>query len=330
MGNSQQTVLEALAEGDLVEQVGTIVRHMTNLRRRQLAEELPPQDQDLYLHCAVQLAARLRTIESEDTDYRRRVLKVMNALDTDSRLLQYDPCQDGYWERQNPNFVTGLERVTIGTLLDQYSAPDNRHAVLQAIKYRTVDERPITFDEKQAMLNTIRARQGRVPSFTRQGIVRKMLGTLFGTSLQMEDDPNDPNTLIIPSGDFSVIDSVLNEAAEMGYRRIQLHFPNDRHFDALLQALQVMLPKDAPLTEDEVRTKSVPGLLIYRNVEYVPVTITVPPPVPELPLSPPRWAFPFFSRLAQLPVSPTAEQSLRFSTLNFHSFGLQFAQELGT
>lgn len=296
---------------------------MAELRTAAPAPELTPQQKDQYLGLAAKLSACIQEGTANDSDLQKWHHAITGAVDADARLLRYDNLQRPYWEEHLPKFNRALDKLTIGLLLDQFSSFGSMHHVLQAVKFGMVAD--AEFEVQRQMYETILPRHGRVERFAKQGILSRISGALFGSTYQLEEQGD---TLVIENGDLDALDTILNDAADMGYRKVELHGPEDyRSAERLAQQIKEMFSGVQPEV-GRTQHKIVKGTLWNHQVVYTPITISLDTVAAEGPQPALSQTYRTFGRMAEFPVSDAAAASLRFHPGNFHSFGLAFEAEL--
>jgi hypothetical protein len=216
-----------LTEQDVETNLVKILQSMSNTRSEAvlngviLSEDSDKinKQKDEYLHLSHRLKNCLETLASDVLV--EKMQNVVDHMNKDERLLRYDPLQDGYWEKNNPEFDDGLEEILIRFMKDDFNSLDSKHHILQAIKLLGIAES--SDEERVKVFNTILPYHGPV-AFEKQGLLKRILGVLFGSKYKIEkiDD-----LTVEFKGDPDFFESVFNKAKDMGYTNLKIGMNED-------------------------------------------------------------------------------------------------------
>ncbi len=206
-----------LGDKDVKEDVSEIMRAMQRIRAEGISEgKSSNEDKQEYLHLAYRLASGMRTVSDE---WMLNQMKyVAERMNKNPALLRYDPIQDGIWKKKEKRFSVGLEGLLVGMARDDFHTFDAKHHVLQAIKYLGVEELP--FEEKKKIMESILPFSG-VELPKSDGLVRKVLGKLFGFGYDLKSD--DGLTLEIDVNNNGFVPELVDIAREKGYVALRVN-----------------------------------------------------------------------------------------------------------
>ncbi len=207
-----------LTPQEVHEDLVKVVESMNKIRFESINnKQVSEKQKEEYLHLTYRLASCIEAIASEEiVDLMQKSIDIMN---TQKDLINYDPLQDGYWNKneKTKEFSQRLEVILMSLINEQFQFVEDKHHILQAIKYLAVrngEEKDI-----EEVCGTILPFQKAIGFETQQktGFFEKLLGRLLGEDYSIER--KDALTLVDEGvGDF--IDALIVEAAERGFTTI--------------------------------------------------------------------------------------------------------------
>ncbi len=211
-----------------------LIVSMDEIRTASLNTQNCSADQkDKYLNLATQLADRIRVASPQELVKQMQVL--LAELGKDERLMKYDPTQDNFWKKKNPNFSKNLEEITIKLLQDTFNSLDSKHHVLQAVKVLSVQNEQ--FSAKEKVYESVLPFSGKAEGI-QSGVFGSLLGSMLGDSFVIEAD--DGVNLKV-KGDLSLIDELVQKAKDKGYKTVsvEMHEGDFKEFAAKFPSARI-------------------------------------------------------------------------------------------
>src|SRR3989344_2216598 len=206
-----------LEEKDVKGDLAKVVRSMSQLGAETIRDrKLTDAQKDEYLHMTYRLASGIQAISDEQMV--KRMQLVAERVTKNPSLLQYDPMQDGFWRKNDPAFSENLDDLLISIVRDDFTDVDAKHHVLQAVKYLGVEDSP--FEKREEVYDTILPFQGSVQSELNEGILKRILGKLFGAQYKLEDLESLVLSVDAVKDGFSP--ELIDIAKEMGYSNLRV------------------------------------------------------------------------------------------------------------
>ncbi len=205
-----------LEEKDVGKNVLEVLSSMSMIRNEKLkVREISEEGRDEYLHLTQRLASGIEALS--DGFMVENLKAVVEELNSNMKLLDYDPFQDEYWKKNNPRAMEGLENILISLVKEDFNTLDTKHHIMQAIKYLgAAGEKD---SERERIYGTIFPFGRGIPFDSNNGIGRKIAAIFFGESFDVRS--NDGLTLEIEGNPYNSLDDLKREAKERGYSYIR-------------------------------------------------------------------------------------------------------------
>lgn len=179
--------------------------------------QLDDGQRDEYLHLTYRLASGMKALADEKTVNKMQL--VAERLSENPQLQNYDPFQEDYWDRKEPDFTGTLDELLIGVMKDSFDSIDKKHHVLQAVKYLGVEN---SSEKRKEVYDTILPFYGALE--LKQGFGRSILARLFGETHKVErvDD------LTLQVNTFPEdLEGLIEFTQDLGYKELRLNIPKD-------------------------------------------------------------------------------------------------------
>ncbi len=146
MNPPPKTLSLELNHNDVRMDIANNIATMDRIRAEAIAERsVSDAVKDEYLHLTYRVSSGLAALP--DPWFGDRIKEIDEMLRREPALAGYDPLQDTRWAAQEPKFSDRLERVLISALSDRFGGTDEKHHLLQAIRYLgTKDQMPAERD----------------------------------------------------------------------------------------------------------------------------------------------------------------------------------------
>ncbi len=137
-----QVITIELEEKDVQQDIVTIINGMEAIRQEQIADRnITEEKKNEYLHLTYRLASAIEGIAEEGLV--KNIQKVVDAIEKNPELLCYDYLQDCFWKNAEPEFSFHLDKVLIKLKGDDFSGLQDKHHVVNALKYINSKEEPL-------------------------------------------------------------------------------------------------------------------------------------------------------------------------------------------
>lgn len=120
---------------EITESMGAIRNE--GLRDRNIAEEKKNE----YLHLAYRLVSNIKA--QADEELVKKMQRVVQALEQNPPLINYDFMQDGFWREVLPDFTRQFDQVAIRLSGDDFRGLEEKHHLMNALKYLGTQEEPL-------------------------------------------------------------------------------------------------------------------------------------------------------------------------------------------
>ena len=205
-----------LDEQDVKSDIVKIIDSMSKIRLESLKNsQLSDEQKDEYLHLTYRLTSGIAGLS--DQKLIERMEYIIKSMEKDPRLLHYDYMQDNYWKRDNQKFNRTLDKVVISVLGDNLHTLEDKHHVLQAIKFLGVTESP--FEEKERIYGTILPFNGRVKNPRKRNKLSDLIGKIFGYSYRIEEDTE--FNIKVNDIDPEFLEDIIREVQDYGYKALE-------------------------------------------------------------------------------------------------------------
>lgn len=224
-----------LEDNDINNDMNAIIAAMAKIRAEASTDKgISDKQKDEYLHLTYRLACGIKATADETT--LTRMQKIASTLDRNPKLMAYDPRQDGFWKQKESAFIKTLDTLLISTEGDRFSSIDDKHHILQAIKYLAAGE---TLEEKERIYDSIVPFNGGILENAKSNFFTRVLGNLFGKNIQVESI--DQLVLKSDSG-AETLDELKQIAKDRGYTKLRIKIPQDerREFERKNSNTQVI------------------------------------------------------------------------------------------
>lgn len=209
-----------LEDTDVHRDMDSIISSMDKIRAEAKADkQISDQQMDEYLHLAYRLASGIKSVAGEKL--LPKMQKVASRMDANPMLMRYDPMQDGIWKKEEKEFVASLDDILIAVEGDNFRSSEERHHILQAIKYLAAGE---SFEEKERIYNSIIPFEGGILSDNKETAKDKLINFFFGSSFRSETV--DPLTLRVDAN-LKFLEEIKAKASERGYRYLRIAIPEE-------------------------------------------------------------------------------------------------------
>lgn len=159
---------------DIEEDVVKIMGSMHSIRNEFKEHPANPEEKlKEYGYLAYRLASGIEALTTEEDGLAEHLKYVTQELISDQRLMQYDPVQDGFWSKENLDFIKTLDRVFVAIAEDKTDNLEKKHHVVQAVKY-LIGDKSLTFSPYYGGLKT-----GSLPFTTKSFYMDKRVNLRF-------------------------------------------------------------------------------------------------------------------------------------------------------
>lgn len=293
---------------DVSDNLMSIVGGMNSIREECIANlRYTNEQQQDYLRMTSELASCVNVIarENEVTEH----LMVVDALVRRDGLLRfYDPLQEGFWQKREPNLSLALDDLCAVVLRHDFMGVSDRYHVFQALKYMTTRDPGVKASQSSAQNPDL---------FDLYGTILPVNGVMSNNSLE---SPELASYLMkkLLSGSFSADSSV-----GLGVRL-------DIDTETLVKAFQELgaLYVDVGEKEYAVMKKIFPGTIMVsekangaekKHARVIFGRDSTPTPLPN-------HAYKKMSQVAEISVN--SEDNLVRKARNVYNFGKKFIEEL--
>jgi hypothetical protein len=221
MNQPPKTLDLVLEDTDVRKDMSVIMESMAKIRAEAIQDiEIPSAKKDEYLHLAYRLASGLKA--TLDDSRRQKLNVVASKLDKNPTLLAYDPAQDGHWKKTECDFINTLDELLISFEGDSFASLDDKHHLLQAIKYLAAGD---SIEERQKIYDTILPFQGGVAPNSNSSKLKNVFKSVFGRSISTQK----VNSLTLKVEDgFEFLNELTLEARALGYSRLRFEVPEEK------------------------------------------------------------------------------------------------------
>lgn len=148
---------------------------------------------------------------------KEKIEKISRILDKQDGVAGYDPTQDCYWRERNPSLVQSLDDLLIALQGEHFTRIDDKHHILQAIRFLKAENLPI--NEKNELHLSITAYNDRA-EVPKESFFKRAASMLLGSTYVVETDSSNKKTLKV-FGDAENLDYVMKEATKLGYTKLE-------------------------------------------------------------------------------------------------------------
>ena len=207
------------SEGDVNGNMAKITEVMERLRREgQATGELSYEKKNEYLHLAYRLASCIEALS--DKEMVEKMNEVVKQFDKSSLFFAYDFAQDNFWRENEQEFSKNLDRIVIGLAGDNFSGLEDKHHILNALKYLGSANEPL--EKRLEVYDTILP----VNNLSREkyrGILLKRLGA------KSYANQENTKTLFVPFGDVN--ERLIKSLEFFGFDHLETYAENNFGFD---------------------------------------------------------------------------------------------------
>ena len=292
----------------MTEEMKTTLKRMQVLRDNMLLEgKIDDKNLDVYGF----LSSRLGQALLADRAFAQLVRQINRRID--NALLFYDPRQSGYWEEKAPGVLSALDNILLRIKKDEFDSIEDRHHILQAIKYSNIDDIKSMHRNDPQLLQSIRPAHGAVPDNAKQGWLERTFGILLGATYTTEQQ--DLQTWRV-RGSAEYVRDVIEEAKNRGYSTVL--------FDVKHNATQTLISKleNAGYEGLRVGRPASKENSVFANSENDTVEVTIE----HQPLVRAPNPLPTFEKILEIVPSPEAENSLELAPGNYYTYGHAFIE----
>jgi hypothetical protein len=148
---------------------------------------------------------------------KEKIEKISKILDKQDGVAGYDPTQDCYWREKNPTLVQSLDDLLIALQGEHFTRIDDKHHILQAIRFLKAENLPISEKNQLYLSITPYNERAEVP---KEGFFKRAASMLLGSTYVVETSPSNKRTLKV-YGDAENLDYVMKEATKLGYTKLE-------------------------------------------------------------------------------------------------------------
>ena len=217
MNQPPSTMNVELEDKDVRKDLSEIVNAMSKMRAETIKDrKLRDEQKDEYLHMSYRLASGIKAVADEPMIKKMQI--VAERLNKNPDILKYDPMQDGFWRKKEGRFTDALDDLLFSIVSDDFHSVDAKHHVLQAVKYLGVED--ASKKEREEVYDTILPFHGPVLLGTRESLVKKIFGRLFGNQYKISN--LDELALHIDATGNGFTDEFIQMARDRGYTTLRV------------------------------------------------------------------------------------------------------------
>src|SRR3989338_4886656 len=217
MNQPPSTMNVELEDKDVRKDLSEIVNAMSKMRAETIKDrKLRDEQKDEYLHMSYRLASGIKAVAEEPMIKKMQI--VAERLNKNPDILKYEPMQDGFWRKKEGRFTDALDDLLFSIVSDDFHSVDAKHDVLQAVKYLGVED--ASKKEREEVYDTILPFHGPVLLGTRESLVKKIFGRLFGNQYKISN--LDELALHIDATGNGFTDEFIQMARDRGYTTLRV------------------------------------------------------------------------------------------------------------
>ena len=130
-----------ISDADIAEDLVHIISSMESLRQEQINGNTSSEKRNEYLHLAYRLGSAIEA--TADKQMATRFQSVLEKVNANPALLQYDYLQDQFWRKAEPEFSRTLDNILLFIKGDAFNGLQEKHHLFNALKYIGSKEEPL-------------------------------------------------------------------------------------------------------------------------------------------------------------------------------------------